>query len=376
METIEKLEVYLDSAHVGTMALYKKHLAAFEYCGEWLETGFSISPFKIPFTRGVYIPQYDPFNGLPGIFADSLPDGWGRLLVDRMLLSNHVDPSSLGILNRLSIVGDAGMGALEYRPAQQWKDINEKKSLDFLAAECRKILASETCDDIDALFRYGGSSGGARPKALMTLDGEEWIIKFPSSMDPEDVGEMEYSYALCAAKCGIIVPEVKLFESKICSGYFGVKRFDRKKSSEEKPQKVHMASVSALLDVSHRIPSMDYNTMMALTWQLTKDYAELDKMFRLMCFNVFAHNRDDHSKNFSYIYDKEQGWRLSPAYDLTYSYSIGGEHATSVNGNRKDPGLEDLLCVASKAGIDKQKAKNTAEEIREITAESLKKYLN
>lgn len=375
MVNVENLEVYLDSAHVGTLALYKKHLAAFEYCQTWLDNGFSISPFRIPFSRGVFIPPYDPFDGLPGVFADSLPDGWGRLLVDRMLLQNHIDPSSFGSLSRLSVVGDSGMGALEYRPSQQWETQQDEQNLDYLSKECKKILESKDCDNLDVLFRVGGSSGGARPKALLTIDGNEWIIKFPSSIDPEDIGEMEYSYSMCAKKCGIDIPEFKLFDSDICSGYFGVKRFDRIIDSNGDRKKIHMASVSALLDVSHRIPALDYNTLMALVWQLTKDYSELEKMYRLMCFNVFAHNRDDHAKNFSFVYH-HNSWHLSPAYDLTYSNSIGGEHATTVNGNGKNPGLADLLAVASRAGLDKTRSKFIAEEIQEIIAETLRRYLN
>ena len=116
-------------------------------------------------------------------------------------------------------------------------------------------------------------------------------------------------------------------------------------------------SAAAILETSHRIPNLDYDILMKLTLQLTKSMEECEKLYRLMCFNVFAHNRDDHSKNFSYIYrDREKRWILSPAYDLTYSNSIGGEHATTVNGNGVDPGMEDLLSVAKKIGIGMAKA--------------------
>lgn len=135
-----------------------------------------------------------------------------------------------------------------------------------------------------------------------------------------------------------------------------------------------MLSVSAILEVSHRIPSLDYNTLMALTLELTKDYSEVEKMYRLMCFNVFAHNRDDHSKNFTFLYDTEKGgWRLAPAYDLTYSNSIGGEHATCINGNGKDPALADILIVANKIGISKSKAKRIAEQVQDTVNDELGK---
>ena len=136
-------------------------------------------------------------------------------------------------------------------------------------------------------------------------------------------------------------------------------------------------SAAAILETSHRIPNLDYDILMKLTLQLTKSMEECEKLYRLMCFNVFAHNRDDHSKNFSYIYrDREKRWILSPAYDLTYSNSIGGEHATTVNGNGVDPGMEDLLSVAKKIGIGMAKAKKTAAKIQECVHERLRDYLS
>ena len=131
-----------------------------------------------------------------------------------------------------------------------------------------------------------------------------------------------------------------------------------------------MVSVSGMLETSHRIPNLDYNILMQLTMKLTGDYQEIEKMYRLMCFNVFAHNRDDHSKNFSFLY-KDNRWQLSPAYDLTYSNSIGGEHATMINGNGRNPGMDDLLAVADNVKFDKKKAKQIASEIREIVDASL-----
>lgn len=134
-----------------------------------------------------------------------------------------------------------------------------------------------------------------------------------------------------------------------------------------------MISVSALLETSHRIPNLDYDLLMKLTLELTKSFTEVEKMYRLMCFNVFAHNRDDHSKNFSYLYDKdEERWVLSPAYDLTYSYSLNGEHATTVNGEGKNPGLDELLAVAGHIGISRSKARTVALQTRDCVREMLK----
>ena len=374
METADKLEVYYEGVKVGTMAVHQKYRTAFEYSEEWLRSGFSISPFSLPLQRGVKIARFDPFDGLFGIFADSLPDGWGRLLADRMLRKQGERPEEIDPITRLSIVGNSGMGGLEYRPVYRMKGSEPSGDLDRLAEECRKILRSEESDDLDLLFAMGGSSGGARPKVMIRLDGEEWIVKFPSSGDPADIGLMEYEYNLCAAACGIQIPEIRLFPSKRCAGYFGAKRFDRQKTSAG-GRKIHMASASALLEVSHRIPALDYTSLMALSWHLTRKADELLRMYKLMCFNVFAHNRDDHSNNFTFLCEDGK-WRLSPAYDLTYSNSAGGEHATTVAGEGRNPSMKDILSVAKKAGIKESAAEETAAGIEQTVHEMLAEYLN
>lgn len=375
MDRLNKLDVYYHDRKVGTMALYQNRLAAFAYSDEWLQEGFSISPFSLPLEKRVFVPKIDPFEGLFGVFADSLPDGWGRLLVDRLMRKNGLNPHTVGSLERLAIVGNTGMGALTYRPAIPLESVYNELTLDEIAKECERILQTDTSEKLDYLFAKGGSSGGARPKILPRIDNEDWIIKFPSSEDSKDVGRQEYDYALCAKECGIEMEEVRLFPSEKTQGYFGTKRFDRVAEGEN--GKVHMISAAAILETSHRIPNLDYDILMKLTLQLTKSMEECEKLYRLMCFNVFAHNRDDHSKNFSYIYrDREKRWILSPAYDLTYSNSIGGEHATTVNGNGVDPGMEDLLSVAKKIGIGMAKAKKTAAKIQECVHERLRDYLS
>ena len=372
MENYNVLDVHIGGERVGRLALYQRRLAAFEYADNWLQSGFSISPFGLPLQKKLYIPKYDPFEGLNGCFADSLPDGWGRLLVDRMLAKEYRKPHEVDMLNRLAIVGDSGMGALAYYPCHKWHSLQAELDYDRISEQCRKILETDYCDDLDELFRLGGSSGGARPKVLTMIDGEDWIVKFPSSTDRRDAGEIEYRYSLCAKKCGISMTETRLFPSGQCAGYFGTKRFDRVREADGTTKRIHMQSVSALLEVSHRTPSMDYNSLMQLTLELTKDYSEVEKMFRLMCFNIFAHNRDDHSRNFSYLYsEKQRAWKMSPAYDLTYSYSLGGEHATCVNGNGRDPAMPEILSVAEKIDLRASKAKEIAEHTRQIVVEEL-----
>ena len=361
---------------VGTMALYKGRIAAFQYDREWLADGFSISPFSLPLEQKVFMPKMEPFDGIFGVFADSLPDGWGRLLVDRLMLKNHMNPHETGNMDRLAIVGQSGRGALCYEPEYYFETEERTLDLDQIAEECRRILSTEPAENLDELFRLGGSSGGARPKILTRIDGEDWIIKFPSSSDHDDIGKQEYEYSLCARECGIEMAETRLFSSERCAGYFGTKRYDRRRKEDGTTERVHMLSASAVLETSHRIPNLDYEILMKLTLELTKDFSETEKLFRLMCFNVFAHNRDDHSKNFTYLYEEsKEGWVLSPAYDLTYSYSIGGEHATTVHGNGKDPGMEDILAVADSISMERRKARRIAEEVRECVELRLPEYL-
>lgn len=375
MKTVDELNVLFQNRKVGKIKRYKNYLTAFKYDKDWLQDGFSISPFSLPLRQQVFISKQEPFDGLFGAFADSLPDGWGRLLVDRLLLKHNVNPLEVSTLDRLAIVGNSGMGALVYEPDYHFETASNDDDLDRLAEECSKILQTDYSENIDELFRLGGSSGGARPKILTTIDGEDWIIKFRSSEDKKDIGRQEYEYSLCAKACGINMTETKLFPSKICEGYFGTKRFDRIKIGTME-KKLHMLSASAILETSHRVPNLDYDILMKLTLMLTKEHSEVEQLYRLMCFNVFAHNRDDHSKNFTFIYDDiEAKWDLSPAYDLTYSYSIGGEHATTVHGNGRKPGMKDVLEVAKAIGINGSKAKSIANDVQECVEVRLKEWL-
>lgn len=361
MDNYKYLKVFYNDILVGTLAKTPDRVVAFEYDLDWLNNGFSISPFSLPLIKKVFIPKYDPFNGLFGVFNDSLPDGWGRLLVDRLFLKNKINPTEIDNLNRLAVVQESGMGALTYKPEHRFETENKIADYDILAQECSKILESQNSENLDELFFLGGSSGGARPKILTSIDNEDWIIKFPSSSDPKNIGEKEYQYSLCAKSCGINMTETQLFPSKICSGYFGIKRFDRKNG-----KKVHMVSASGLLETSHRLPNLDYNALMKLTLELTRNYQDIEQLFRLMCFNVFAHNRDDHSKNFSFLFDDtKKEWCLSPAYDLTYSFSFNGEHATTINGEGKNPTLDDILAVAKNIGLKEKLAKDIALDIQD-----------
>lgn len=370
------LQVLYDGKIVGTLAMTANHKAAFQYSEEWLEDGFPISPFSLPLKEQVFVPTKDYFDGLFGVFADSLPDNWGRLLLNRLLRAHKQNPDKLTVLDRLAIVGKSGMGALTYYPE---REINEKYGdvdLDELAEQCQKILNTEYSDKLDELYRLGGTSGGARPKIMTTIDGEEWIIKFPAHVDGKNAGKMEYDYSCCAKECGITMSETRLFTSEKCEGYFGIKRFDRI-SDKNGQKRIHMLTAAALLELDFEQPSLDYHSLMKLTKILTRDdEKDIEEMFCRMCFNVFAHNRDDHSKNFTYLYDEENDrWSLSPAYDLTYSNTYYGEHTTTVDGNGRNPGRKELLAVGIAAGMKKETCVESMNMIEKCVKNMLGNYL-
>ena len=348
------INVFFHDRLVGTLAMTNERKAAFEYADEWLENGFSISPFSLPLEKKVYVPVKDYFNGLWGVFADSLPDAWGQLLLDRMLKEKGCNIDNVSMLDRLAIVGESGMGALTYRPELDMPKQEKLSSLDELSEQCQKILNTEYSDKLDELYRLGGTSGGARPKIMTKIDGEDWIIKFPAHVD------------------GIDMEETRLFPSDICDGYFGTKRFDRKNDSFGE-HRIHMLTAAALLELDFRQPNMDYHQLMKLTKILTRDNKhDIENMYRRMCFNVFAHNRDDHSKNFTFIYDENNdGWRLSPAYDLTYSTTYYGEHTTTVDGNGRNPGIKELAAVGTAAGIGKDICTEIAYDIEKCVKNEL-----
>ena len=368
------LQVYYGERLVGTLAMTADHKAAFQYDDEWLENGFSISPFSLPLEKQVFVPQKDYFDGLFGAFADSLPDNWGRVLLNRLLRSHKQNPDELTVLNRLAIVGKSGMGALTYYPEKSFSEQQKPVNLDELAEECEKILNTEYSDKLDELYYLGGTSGGARPKIMTTVDGKDWIIKFPAHVDRKDAGKMEYDYSCCARQCGITMSETRLFPSDKCKGYFGIRRFDR----EADGKRVHMLTAAALLELDFEQPSLDYHSLMKLTKILTRDNKEdVENMFCRMCFNVFAHNRDDHSKNFTYLYDEiNDQWRLSPAYDLTYSNTYYGEHTTTIDGNGRNPGKKELIAVGIAAGMRRSNCEKIIDTIQACVSQMLGEYLN
>ena len=369
-----KLEVTFHGRKVGTLSETPNRRIAFAYAREWLDTGFPISPFSLPVKAGVFVPSSMNFGGLYGCFADSLPDAWGQLLMQRMFAKHGLKPDRVDLLTRLGAIGNAGMGALCYQPAWSEWSLQALSDLDALAEECRRTLIGEQTEDADTMFALAGSSGGARPKVMT----EEWIIKFPVAAEDQDAGSMEKAYMDCAERCGIVVPETRLLPSKRCGGYFSVRRFDRETLPDGGIMRRHMLTAAAILELDWRSSAMDYHTLMKLTKILCRDRrSEVEQMFRRMCFNVFAHNRDDHSKNFSYLYDETNDcWSLSPAYDLTWSNTAYGEHTTTVDGNGRDPGIKELLAVGKAAGLSAAWCEKIAKELQEETYPLEARYKN
>jgi len=367
---------------VGRLAI-RGGIIYFQYDEEFLQSNLEISPIRLPLQRGVIELPRDPFEGLAGVFNDSLPDGWGRLLFDRMLRSEGISPSDISPLDRLAYVGLHGMGALIYEPDQSPDSSNEMIDLDLLATQTENVLQGDSEEVITELLALNGSSAGARPKALIGVDSERknisyganllgddfepWMVKFPNSLDGKDAGAIEYVYALMALDAGIKMPEVHLFPSKKGNGYFAVKRFDR-----EGNKRLHMHTVSGLVHSNFRFPSLDYEDLLSLTGILTKDIREVEKMFRLAVFNVMAHNRDDHAKNFSFLMNEFGEWKLSPAYDLTFSSGPGGEQSTMVRGEGRNITVKNLTKLGSEAKLSNDFIENVIEQ----TSSALSKWSN
>lgn len=381
IQSVTEIKVGLDFGTriqpVGRLAI-RDHVIYFEYSNEFLNTGIQISPARLPLQKGVIELPQRPFEGLAGVFSDSLPDGWGRLLFDRLLRSQGIFPAAISPLDRLAHVGSSGMGSLVYEPDHSPSDVQEFGDLDHLAFQAEGVLQGSSDEVIKELLALNGSSAGARPKALIWVDSnrenisygtnttdqvfEPWLVKFPNSLDGRDAGAIEYVYALMAKDAGVLMPDVHLFPSQKGAGFFAVKRFDRQGN-----KRLHMHTASGLLHSDFRAPSLDYEDLLNLTAALTKDIREVEKMYRLAVFNVLAFNRDDHAKNFSFLMDEDGSWKMAPAYDLTFSSGPRGEQSTMVMGEGKNPTVNHLKKLGKEASLPPK----LISEIIEKTKDSL-----
>jgi serine/threonine-protein kinase HipA len=360
---------------VGRLAL-RDRIIYFEYDRIFLKDGFELSPFRLKRTPDLIKGPPQVFEGLHGLFNDSLPDGWGHLLMDRQLVRNGLHPSMMSPLDRLAWVGSAGMGALTYRPEHPaLSDADDSDiDLDMLAGQSRDVLEDNPQAVLDALIRTGGSPQGARPKVLVGLSQdhtrlihgvsdlppgyEHWMVKFRSMNDSADSGAIEFAYGEMARAAGVEMPPTRLFAAAQGPGYFGIKRFDRIRN-----QRLHMHTISGLLNATHLHASISYSTLLKATRSLVRHQAAVEQMFTRMVFNVFACNRDDHTKNHSFLLAEDGIWKPSPAYDVTFTFA-GGEHALDIAGEGRRPGITHILAVADDAGVGRAEANAIISRVR------------
>jgi len=358
-QNITELDVFYNKRYVGTLKNSNNKIL-FQYSKQWIENGFSISPFSLPLSNTIYSSDKDYFEGVFGVFYDSLPDGWGRLLVNRYFAKQGINYESLPILDKLSITTSLSKGALEYKPHSILPKVTKDISLDDLATSFCKIYDEESCADLDEAYSLAGTSGGARIKAYLTLNNTRYIVKFPSKNDSINVGKEEYLANELARKCGIKTNNYTLLPSKKCNGYFAAERFDRVKDS-----KVHMISFSSLLETTFRIPNLDYELLFQVTRRISHYTEDLYEVFRRMCFNILYKNKDDHGNNFAFIYDENSAsYRISPFFDITCTPNKL-EHEMTLLSN-PNPSLEDIVNCIDVLSLNKNKCMEIINTVKTV----------
>jgi serine/threonine-protein kinase HipA len=328
------------------------------------------APFRLPVKDGVNV--FDWSGGMEtfGMFEDSLPDGWGRRLVDVMFRKRNGRLPT--VLERLACVGSTGMGALAYEPEDSPALQYTEFDLAAVASDAMNFESGLAEDVLPQVRRAGGSSGGARPKAFIgfnpntgevcaeseTLpDGfEHWIVKFNTKRDGDCAGELEYRYYKAALAAGVDMSPCRLLETA-AGRFFATKRFDR----TDNGGRLHLASAAGLLHANFRIPGDEYEIIFKLTDALTRDYSAKKELFRRTALNVFAHNRDDHLKNSGFLMDANGVWTLAPFYDFTYAEGPNGWHTLSIAGEGANPGEDDLLRLAARVNLSVKDAKEVIE---------------
>ncbi len=367
-----------DRRLVGRLAT-RDHRVYFEFAAEFLAAPLQLSPLKLALTSGIQEGPRRPFDGLHGVFADSMPDAWGRLLVDRRARRQGLSPITLGPLDRLACVGATGLGALVYEPEFEAGEAGHI-DLDALAAGAAAVLDGTADDVLPELERLGGSPGGARPKVLLAWRPEDGhlvsgvdrppgdhraiLVKFRAPQDPPDMGALEHAYASMARAAGVEVPPTRLLPATKGPGHFAIDRFDR-----EGERRLHMHSLAGLLEADPTLPALDYEHLLRVTLHVTGDQRAVRQAFRRAAFNALAHNRDDHGKQFSFLMNQEGAWTLAPAYDLVFSEGPRGEHCTTVAGEGNNPGEADLRRLARPMSIPSRKVDAILEEVRAALAD-------
>lgn len=363
---VNKITVFHNRDLVGTLQMTPDgRSCAFEYSREWLSSGFALSPFELPMTSDMIFSEPDKFDRGFAVFEDSIPDGYGLYLIDRMLRKSGFQLRNLNPLQRLAIVGSSGMGALRYEPAVSLDSIKAGVSieeLDDIQRKALEILSEKGEGDESLLYYNSANSGGARPKVVMAdFDGSHWLVKFRHTYDSAEIGKEEYLYMSTAAKCGINIPRIRLLKDR----YFAIERFDI-----EDGMGVHVVTAAALLKSDFRNQDADYTNLLALTGYLTQNPHQVEEMYRRMVFNLVCDNKDDHTKNFSFICRKGV-WSLAPAYDITYSpKGSNGQHATSLfyDGN---PAKDLVIKAGTRIRIPKATCEAIIDKVETVCSENL-----
>jgi len=385
-----------ESVSVGILAQNRQGVF-FQYDAEYLASFGNLSPFTLDPTSALQQAPRKPHNGIHGVFADSLPDGWGLLLQDRIFRQHGVLPAQLTAMDRLAFVGAQGMGALSFSPKSEYSSENyQDLDLARLGIEAQQIFDQALNDDLDgqtqevlATLVAVGSSGGARPKAQVfmsapnnspepvdhsssrcrtraKLEDEAWLVKFTSqklALGHEE-GICEAVYLQMAALAHCQPPSWQLIPAPEKSGaiaWLAVKRFDYLSTQPHAKNKLfqvgrlHMHSACGLLDADFRSPSLDYIDLIKASRQLCKSPSVGQLQFRRAVFNLFAANQDDHSKNWSFLQGDDGSWQVAPFFDITFSPHPFNEHATAFNGYGKQPPLKTMQKLASSAGFSSWK---------------------
>lgn len=382
---VDVARVNLYGQPVGTVSWDRRYdIARFEYAPEFVRKGIEPSPLVMPVREGRVYSFGElgraTFKGLPGMLADSLPDTYGRALFDKWLALTG--RTSGNAIETLCFLGKRCMGALEFEPAIDMAGTDVRIEIDALVNVAREALAdkSDFCvniaDDrkaaIAEILRLGTSAGGQRAKAIIAYNKETgeirsgqveapdgfdyYIIKLDGVSatagfrETENYGRLEYSFSRLVWACGIDMAECSLIEEN-GRAHFLTKRFDRVNG-----EKVHMQTLCGIAHFDYRLlRAYSYEQAFAVMRGLRLTYKEAQEMFRRMVFNVVVRNQDDHTKNISFLMDRDGKWHLSPAYDMGYAYNPDGDwtsaHQMSVNGKFSGITKDDLLECASRNNI-------------------------
>lgn len=362
---------------MATTALGGRPQIMFEYSEQAKQRGFELSAYQLPLA-GPSLRRDFPAHqlGLPGPVYDALPDGWGRLLMNRLFKRRGLNPARLGPLHRLAYIGNNAMGAMTFEPlAPEGEAVEEHLPLELLLAEVQEVLTGEGGKFLQSLLRLGGSPQGARPKALIYRDPrtdafttatrpdlEAWLIKFPAKDEHPEVCAVEALYADCLRLCGIQTADTRYFSLPDGQAAFATRRFDRVNG-----QRVPMQSLAAFTGADYQQPgALDYVNFLRATHLCTNDVRQKAIAFERAVFNVVFNNRDDHPKNFAYLMSATGTWTLAPAYDVTFCEGPHGYHQMDVLGEALDIRRAALLGLADEAEVPRTAANGIIERIGQV----------